>query len=95
MMYYVGDENHRKEGTCRKSRKLLDFVVSQKGIEVDPDKVKAILEMLEPRIENQVQGFLGRLNYISRFISQLTTTWEPLFRLLCKNSLFSGTMIIK
>jgi len=78
-----------------KSRKLLDFVVSQKGIEVDPDKVKAILEMLEPRIENQVQGFLGRLNYISRFISQLTTTWEPLFRLLCKNSLFSGTMIIK
>ena len=29
--------------------KLLDFIVSQKGIEVDPDKVKAILEMPEPR----------------------------------------------
>ena len=32
-----------------KSGKLLDFIVSQKGIEVDPDKVKAILEMPEPR----------------------------------------------
>jgi len=28
---------------------------------------------------------LGRLNYIVRFISQLTTTCEPLFKLLCKN----------
>ena len=41
--------------------KLLDFIVSRKGIEVDPDKVKAILKMPEPRIEKQVWGFLGRL----------------------------------
>jgi len=68
-----------------KSGKLLDFVVSQKGIEVDPDKVKAFLEVPEPRTKKQVWGFLGRLNYIARFISQLTTTCEPLFRLLRKN----------
>ena len=37
-----------------KFRKLLSFVVSQKGIEVDLDKVKAILEMPEPRTEKQV-----------------------------------------
>ena len=68
-----------------KFRKLLDFVVSKKGIEVDLDKVKAILEMLEPHTKKQIRGFLGRLNYIARFISQLTATCEPLFRLLCKN----------
>jgi len=34
--------------------KLLGFIVSQKGIEVDPEKVKAILEMSEPRTERQV-----------------------------------------
>ena len=34
-----------------KSRKLLGFIVSQIGIEVDPDKVKVILEMPKPRIE--------------------------------------------
>ena len=68
-----------------KSKKLLRFVVSQKGIEVDPDKVKAILEMLEPCTEKQVSGFLERLNYIARFISQLTSTCEPLFNFLRKN----------
>jgi len=68
-----------------KSGKLLGFVVSRKWIEVDPKKVKAILEIPEPRIEKQVRGFLGRLNYIARFISQLTATCELLFNLLCKN----------
>jgi len=52
---------------------------------VDPEKVKAILEMPELCTEKQVQGFLGRLNYIARLISQLTATCEPLFKLLRKN----------
>ena len=68
-----------------KSRKLLGFVVSHREIKVDLDKVKAILEMPEPRTEKQVQGFMGRLNYIVRFISQLTATCEPFFKLLRKN----------
>ena len=68
-----------------KSRKLLGFIVSQKGIEVDPDKVRAIIEMPIPNTEKEVRGFLGRLNYIARFISQLTATCEPIFKLLRKN----------
>ncbi|XP_052728595.1 uncharacterized protein LOC128195360 [Vigna angularis] len=68
-----------------KSGKLLGFVVSQKGIEVDPDKVRAISEMPAPSTEKEVRGFLGRLNYIARFISQLTATCEPMFKLLRKN----------
>ena len=68
-----------------KSGKLLGFVVSQKGIEVDPKKVNAILEMPKPCTEKQVRGFLGNLNYIARFILQLTATYEPLFKLLRKN----------
>lgn len=64
------------------SGKLLGFIVSQKGIEVNPDKVGAIQDMLAPKIEKEVWGFLGRLNYISWFISHLTATCEPIFRLL-------------
>ncbi|XP_014618128.1 uncharacterized mitochondrial protein AtMg00860-like [Glycine max] len=41
--------------------------------------------MPEPRTEKQVRGFLRRLKYIARFISQLTATCEPLFKLLRKN----------
>jgi len=39
-----------------KSGKLLGFIVSQKGIEVDPDKVIAVLEMSHPRTEKEVRG---------------------------------------
>src|ERR1044072_6513452 len=68
-----------------RSGKLLGFIVNQRGIEVDPDKVKAIQEMPAPRTEKEICGFLGRINYISRFISHLTATCEPLFKLLKKD----------
>jgi hypothetical protein len=64
---------------------LLGFIVSEKGIEVDPAKVKAIREMPKPRTEKEVRGFLGRLNYISRFTPHLTATSEPIFKLLRKD----------
>ena len=41
--------------------------------------------MPEPRTEKEVHGFLGRLNYIARFISHLTTMCEPIFKLLRKD----------
>ena len=52
---------------------------------MDPAKVKAIQEMPAPRTENEVRGFLGCLNYIARFISHLTATCEPIFKLLKKD----------
>ncbi|PKI59190.1 hypothetical protein CRG98_020419 [Punica granatum] len=68
------------------SGKLLGFVVSERGIEVDPDKVKAIKELPPPSSVREVRGFLGRLNYIARFIANLTDKCQPLFRLLRKNA---------
>ena len=69
------------------SEKLLGHIVSQKGIKIDPDKVKAIRKMPAPRTEKEVRGFMGRLQYISRFIFKLTTICEPIFKLLRKNQL--------
>ena len=66
------------------SGKLLGFMVSQRRIEVDPEKIKAIVEMKPLRIRKEIQRILGRIQYISRFIAQLTMTCEPLFRLLKK-----------
>ena len=53
-----------------RSGKLLGFVVSGKGIKVDPAKVKAIQEMPVPHSEKEVRGFLGRLNYIALLVIQ-------------------------
>ncbi|PKI69602.1 hypothetical protein CRG98_010015 [Punica granatum] len=69
-----------------KSGKLLGFVVSKKGIEVDPDKVKAIMELPPLSTVREVRSFLGWLNYIARFIANLTDKCQPLFRLLRKNA---------
>nr|KYP74061.1 Retrotransposable element Tf2 [Cajanus cajan] len=68
-----------------RSRKLLRFIVREKGIEVDPDKAKTIIEMSPPKTEMEVRRFLGRVNYIARFISQLTDICTPIFKLLRKN----------
>ena len=67
------------------SGKLLGHMVSERGIEVDPDKIRAILDISAPRTEKEVRGFLGRLQYISRFIARLTNICEPIFRLLRKS----------
>ena len=43
------------------SGKLLGHIVSERGIEVDPDKIKAIQEMLVPKTEKDVLGFIEKL----------------------------------
>ena len=69
------------------SGKLLGHMVNERGIEVDPDKIKVILDMPVLRTEKKIRGFLGRLHYISRFMAKLTNICESIFRLLRKNQL--------
>ena len=45
--------------------KLLGHMVNSRGIEVDPTKIKAILEMPLPKTEKEIRGFLGKLQYIN------------------------------
>ena len=52
--------------------KLLGFVVSRRGIELDPYRVKEIQQLPPPKTKKEVMSFLGRLNYISLFIAQST-----------------------
>ena len=42
--------------------------------------------MPTPKTEKQVRSFLGRINYIAYFIAQLTTTCDPFFKLLKKDT---------
>ena len=63
----------------------MGHIVSERGIEVDPKNIRAILDMPAPRIEREIRGFLSRLQYISRFIAKLIDICEPIFRLLRKN----------
>ena len=64
---------------------MLGFLVSGRGIEADPSNIKAILEIPPPKSKKEIRGLLGRLQFISRFITKLTSTCEPIFKLLRKN----------
>ncbi|RVW87264.1 hypothetical protein CK203_037164 [Vitis vinifera] len=76
-------------------------MVSERGIEADPDKIKAILNMLALRTERVIRGFLGRLQYISRFIARLTniclvspTPGRPLLLYLSVSDVALGCMLV-
>ena len=66
------------------SKKLLGFVVSKRGIEIDPKKVRATRDLPPPQTQKKVKSFMGRLNYIARFISQTTAKCDPIFKMLQK-----------
>ena len=53
------------------SGKFLGFIVTSKGIHLDPDKVKAIQSMQPPKNLKELRGLQGRLAYIRRFIANL------------------------
>ena len=68
------------------SGKLLAFLISKKGIEIDPDKVRAIQDLPPPRSQKEVRSFMGRLNYIAWFISQMTVKCDLIFKMLRKHN---------
>ena len=65
-------------------RKMLGFLITLRGIEVDPSKNIAILEMPPPKWEKEVRSFLRKIQFINRFIAKLTFTCDPMFKLLKK-----------
>ena len=67
------------------SGKLLGYMVNERGIEMDLDKIRAILDMPTPRTEREIRGFLGILQYINRIIARLIDIYEPIFRFLRKS----------
>ena len=61
-------------------------MVSKKRIEIDPDKVRAIQDLLPPRTTKEVRSFMGRLNYIAWLISQMTAKCDPIFKMFRKHN---------
>jgi hypothetical protein len=71
---------------------LLGYIVSQRGIEANPEKVAALERMGPIRNLKGFQKVLGCLAALSRFISRLGEKGLPLYRLLKKHERFSWTV---
>src|SRR5664279_1400235 len=68
--------------------KLLGFIVSKRGIEVNLEKIKVILNISRPTCLKDVQRLTGSAAAFSRFISKLGQKALPLYRLLKKSDKF-------
>ena len=66
------------------SRKLLGFMVSHRGIEANPEKIEAILDMKPLQSIKEVQSFTGRVVALNRFVSKATDKCLPFFKVLKK-----------
>ena len=66
------------------SGKFLGFIVSQRGIEANLEKVRAILEMSSPRTTKEVQSLTGRVATLNRFVSKATNKCLSFFKTLKK-----------
>src|SRR3954471_19427502 len=73
------------------SGKLLGFIVSQRGIEVNPEKINAILNINRPTCLNDIQRLTGYVAAVSRFVSLLGEKALPLYKLLKKANKFTWT----
>ena len=59
-------------------------MVSQKGIEANPNKIRAIVEMAPPKNIREVQSLNGKVTALNRFVSRATDKCLPFFCTLKK-----------
>ena len=64
--------------------KFLGYMVTHRGIEVNPDKIKAINNLRSPRNPKEVQKLTGMAVALNRFISQSADRCRPFFLLINK-----------
>ncbi|GKV04959.1 hypothetical protein SLEP1_g17036 [Rubroshorea leprosula] len=64
------------------SGKFLGFIVSRRGIEVNPEKIKVVAEMEPPNSMKDVQRLMGRVAALRRFISKSVDKCLPFFKIM-------------
>ena len=66
------------------AKKFLGFIVNNREIEANPDKIKAVLDMSPLSNIKEVQRLTGRVAVLSRFVSKASDKCQPFFQVLKK-----------
>ena len=59
--------------------KFLGFIVNSRGIEANPYKIKAVLDMQPPSNTKEIQRLMGRISAPSHFVSRSSDKCRPFF----------------
>jgi hypothetical protein len=68
--------------------KLLGFIVSKYGMIIDPERTQAIAKLSPPSSKKSMQSFLGKINFVRRFVPSFSKMVRPLQNLIKKDVLY-------
>ncbi|GAU12536.1 hypothetical protein TSUD_182500 [Trifolium subterraneum] len=71
--------------------KFLDFYLTERGIEANPDKCRAFFDYPTPKSKKSIQTLNGMLTSMARFVAKSAQHALPLFKLLRKETTFEWT----
>ncbi|KAL2250094.1 UNVERIFIED_CONTAM: Retrovirus-related Pol polyprotein from transposon [Sesamum indicum] len=69
--------------------KFLGYMISERGIETNPEKIQAIMGLRSPNSIKEVQKLTGKIASLSRFISRSADRSLPFFKVLRKPKNFT------
>eukprot|EP00253_Pinus_taeda_P031465 PITA_31465 len=78
--------NPKKSLFSLEEGKLLGHIISKYGIIIDPERIQAILQIPYPRNIKELQAFLGKINFLRRFIPNLAELIRLLSNMLKKDA---------
>ena len=81
--------NTRKCHMFQRRISFLGHVISEAGVEVQPEKTAAVEEWPVPRTLRELRSFLGLASYYRKFIKSFSLIAEPLYELMRKGRQFS------
>ena len=83
-LYFNGLRDHHlflsksKVGLYSKRLECLGHIIDDQGIHVDADKMQCIHEWRHPRTFNDVQHFLGLVQYLAHYMPDISAYTTPL-----------------
>lgn len=69
--------------------KYVGQIISESGVKADPSHIKAIIDMPTPKSKTEVRRLLGMINFLSKFIPNVSTVTAPLREIIHENVEFS------
>ena len=75
--------------------KLLGHIISEEGIKIDPKRIEAILQISHPRNIKEFQSFIGKINFLRRFIPNLAELLRNITNMLKKEQGVKWTLEAK
>lgn len=71
--------------------KYVGHIIDKEGLKKDPAKTEAVVKMAHPVNQTETKAFIGMISYYGRFIPNLSSILDPLYKLLKKGVHFKWT----